>query len=75
MHPLRSEKTSILKVLKNQLFALVIPRFRVPTVQGKWFSGYRLALENQRFPVQVRLLAVGRGEPSAVIARLNVKCL
>ena len=39
MQPLRSEKTSILKVLKNQLFALVIPRFRVPTVQGKWLSG------------------------------------
>ena len=35
-------------------------------------NDHRLALENQRFPVQVRLLAMSRGELSAVI---NVNCV
>ena len=35
---------------------------------------YRLALGNQRFPVRVRLLAMCRGELSAVIARLMSNC-
>ena len=38
-------------------------------------SSFRLALGNQRFPVRVRLLAMCRGELSAVIARLMSKCL
>ena len=37
--------------------------------------GQRLALGNQKFPVGVRLLAMCRGELSAVIAHLMSKCL
>ena len=35
----------------------------------------RLALGNQRFSVQTRLLAMCRGELSDIIARLMAKCL
>ena len=38
-------------------------------------SGQRIVLGNQRFPVRVRLLAMCRGELSAVLARLMSKCL
>ena len=38
-------------------------------------SGQRLALGNQSFPVQVRLLPMCRGELYAVIPRLISKCL
>ena len=36
-------------------------------------SGYRLTLGNQRFPVQVLLLAMWRGEP--IITHVNCECL
>ena len=42
--------------------------------KGTQLSRQRLAFGNQRFPVRVRLLAMSRGEPSAVIARLMSKC-
>ena len=38
-------------------------------------SGQQLVLGSERFPVRVRLLAMYRGELSAVIARLMSKCL
>ena len=38
-------------------------------------SGWRLALGNQRFLVRVRLLAMCKGELTAIIARLMFKCL
>ena len=44
-------------------------------IKGAQLSGLRLALGNQRFPVRVRLLAMCRGELSAVIAQLMPKCL
>ena len=42
-----------------------------------WIVGcsYTIVLGNQRFPVRVRLLAMCRGELSAVIARLMSNCL
>ena len=40
--------------------------------KGMQLRGSRLALKNQRFPVEVRLLAMCRGEISAVIALLSV---
>ena len=50
----------------------LMPRFGRPVLQ---LCGLRLALGNQKFPVRVRLLAMCRGELSAVIARLMSKCL
>ena len=43
----------------------------IPMQKGTQLSGQRLALRNQRFPVQVRLLAMCTGELSAVIAQLT----
>ena len=43
--------------------------------KGAYLSGQQLALENQRFPVQVRLLPMCSGELSAVITWLMPKCL
>ena len=51
-----------IKVNINALLLLVI-------------SGYRLAIENQNFPVRVRLLVIYRGNLSAVIAWLMQECL
>ena len=44
-------------------------------VKGSWLSGQRLAFGNQRFPVQVQLLPMCRGELSAVITWLMSKYL
>ena len=38
-------------------------------------SGYRFAIENQKFPVRVRLLVTCRDELSAVITWLMPECL
>ena len=43
--------------------------------KGTQLSGQRLAFGNKRFPVRVRLLAMCRGELSAVIAWLMSKCM
>ena len=51
-----------IKVNRNTLLLLVI-------------SGYRLAIENQKFPVRVRLLVLCGGELSAVITWLMPECL
>ena len=40
-------------------------------IQGPQISGQQLALGNQRLPVRERLLAICRGELSAVIAGLK----
>ena len=49
--------------------------FKATYPNSAQLSGQRLALGNQRFPVRVRLLAMCRGELSAVIARLMSNCL
>ena len=51
-----------IKVTINALLLLVI-------------SGYRLAIEKQKFLVRVRLLVMCRGELSAVITWLMPECL
>ena len=43
--------------------------------KGAQLSGKRFALGSQRFPVRVQMLAMFRGELTAVIARLMSKCL
>ena len=48
--------------------------FFLQNTSGQRLSGQRLALGNQKFPVGSRLLAMCRGEFSAVIARLMSKC-
>ena len=44
------------------------------SIKGAQLGVQRLVLGNQTFPVQVRLLAMCRGELSAIIARLMPKC-
>ena len=59
--------------LKTYIWKQIIKKYMDAT-KGTQLSRQRLAFGNQKFPVRVRLLAMSRGEPSAVIARLMSKC-
>ena len=74
-----TQQSKIFQILTLEIIYPFISAYRLSNDTLRIFVTYhifyRLALRNQRFPVRVRLLAICRGELSAVIAQLMSKCL